>query len=121
VKREARWFSDFVISTRPIGPIVAASPPTFTRTEQSTERWEAQAAADAEGKDIVWTSAPLAGKVTALTIDAVHGTFAGSRAGQHALAQGQTYWLRLRQVLPTASGTWSDWTAWHAPFRIARL
>ncbi|MCW3053783.1 MAG: hypothetical protein JWN14_2953 [Chthonomonadales bacterium] len=122
VKREARWFSDFVISTKPIGPIVATSPPTFTPTEQGTERWEAQVAADPEGKDTVWTSKPLAGKLTALTLDADHGTFAGSRAGQRTLGQGQTYWLRLRQAVgqPTASGTWSDWTAWHAPFRMGQ-
>jgi len=123
VKREARWFSDFVISTQPIGPIVATSPPTFTRTEQGTERWEAQAAADADGKDVVWTSKALSGKLTALTIDAEHGTFTGSRVGQHTLAQGQTYWLRLRQAagLPTASNRWFDWTAWHAPFRTQVL
>jgi hypothetical protein len=122
IKREARWFNDFVISTRPIGPIIAASPPTFTLTEPDAVRWEAQATSDPEGKDIVWTSAPLAGKLASLTIDAAHGTFAGSRAGQRSLAPGVTYWLRLRQSSgqPSASGTWSDWTPWHAPFRISQ-
>jgi len=122
VKREARWFSDFVISTKPIGPIVAASPPTLTRTEQATERWEVQVATDVEGKDIAWTSVPLAGKLTSATIDVARGTFTGSRFGQRALASGQTYWLRLRQATghPSASSTWSDWTVWHAPFRIGR-
>jgi len=128
VKREARWFSDFVISTQPIGPIVAAAPPTFTRTEplptsghiEQSDRWEAQAAADAEGKDIVWTSSAIPARLTSLTIEAAHGTFGGSLAGQRALARGKTYWLRLRQLggQSSASGG-TGWSVWHAPFRIA--
>lgn len=121
VKGEARWFSDFVISTQPIGPITAASPPTFTCTGNTPGGWEAQVAADPEGKDIVWTSA-MSTDAAALTIDAAHGTFGGSRNGQRTLEAGQTYWLRLRQTAePTASSsTWTEWTAWHAPFRAAR-
>src|SRR5439155_1498988 len=116
IKRQARWFDDFVISTRPIGPIVATSVPAFTRTEGTgVTTWEAQVAADPEGKDVVWTSKAIDGKATHLTIDAVHGAFTGSRSGQRQLAGNTTHWLRLRER--KGEGAWSDWTAWHAPFR----
>jgi len=120
VKREARWFNDFVISTKPIGPITTASPPMFTRTGADIEHWEAQVATDPEGNDIVWTSHPIDGRLTTLTIDAKHGAFVGSLARRRDLAPGTTCWLRLRQASgqSSADGKWSDWTAWHAPFRV---
>ncbi|HZP81371.1 MAG TPA: hypothetical protein VFB21_07020 [Chthonomonadaceae bacterium] len=117
VKRQTRWFDDFVISTRPIGPIVTNTHPTLTRTAAEVGAWEAQVAADAEGKDIVWTSRPVDGAERNLAIEAATGAFQGSRAGKRALAPGVTHWLRLRQR--AASGAWSPWTAWHAPFRTA--
>jgi hypothetical protein len=118
LKRQARWFDNFVISTQPIGPMVAANPPTLTRTVGTTvAAWEAQAAADPDGKEVVWTSRPLDGAKRSLTIDAAHGAFIGSRTGKRQLAAGATHWLRLRER--NAAGVWSAWTAWHAPFRIA--
>jgi hypothetical protein len=118
VKRQARWFDDFVISTQPIGPIVTAVAPTFTRTAGTgVTSWEAQVAADPDGKDVVWKSKATDAKTMNLTIDAARGTFTGSRIGQRQLAGGTTYWLRLRER--NASGAWSDWTPWHSPFRTA--
>jgi hypothetical protein len=118
VKRQARWFDNFVISTQPIGPVVTPVAPAVTRTAGTgVTTWEAQVAADPDGKDVVWTSKSADGKTMNLTIDAAHGAFTGSRTGQQQLAGGTTHWLRLRER--DASGTWSDWTAWHAPFRTA--
>src|SRR5579871_271831 len=116
-RREARWFDDFVISTQPIGPLVATDSPKLMRTPGQIAVWEAQAASDPEGNDIVWTSRPIAGADTRLTLDAAQGTFQGSRAGDRRFAPGATYWLRLRER--DAAGVWSAWTAWHAPFRTA--
>lgn len=117
VKRQRRWFDDFVISTRPIGPIVTNTNPTLTRTAAEVGEWEAQVAADGEGKDIVWASKPVQGAEQSLAIGAATGAFQSSRAGKSTLAPGVTHWLRLRQR--SASGAWSAWTAWHAPFRTA--
>src|SRR5262249_28667028 len=51
VRRQARWFDDFVISPQPIRPIVSTTPPTLTRTPgTNVSGWEAQAAADAQGQ-----------------------------------------------------------------------
>lgn len=115
VKRESRWFDDFVISTRPIGPTVSGNPPTLTcTTAPGAAAWEAQVAGDPDGKDVVWTSQLTEGGAETLTVDALHAAFSGSRAGQAMLAPAHTYWLRLRSR--TGEG-WSGWTAWHSPFR----
>lgn len=116
VKRQARWFDDFVISTLPIGPLLAADPPTCTRTPGSgVTAWEAETAADPEGKEVVWSSRPIDGAKLSLSLDAANGRFGGSLAGRRSLAPGATYWLRLRER--NAAGAWSAWSAWHAPFR----
>jgi hypothetical protein len=117
VKRQARWFDDFVISTQPIGPIATPTTPTFQCTAQPAAEWQAQVATDGDGQDVVWTSRPTEGAKRLLTIDRAHGTFTGSRAGQRSLASDKTHWLRLRQR--SASSLWSAWTAWHAPFHTS--
>lgn len=117
VKRQARWFDEFVISTRPIGPIIASALPTLTRTPAGIKAWEAQVATDPDGVDLVWTSRTVDGSETSLPLDAAHGAFTGSRSGKTGFAAATTCWLRLRER--SASGVWSAWTAWHAPFRTA--
>ena len=113
VKRQARWFDNFVISTRPIGPIIAMTLTTIFRTGPlEVLPWEVQMAASAEGSDIVWQSTPANGKAVSLHADATNGFFCGSRVGSASLvAFGTTYWLRIRQVGE------SDWSPWHAPFK----
>lgn len=112
VKAESRWFDDFVISTRPVGPVRTGTAPTLTRVEGQVGTWRAQAAADPEGKEIVWTSQPAEGMT--LRLDAAHGTFGGRLAGKSTLASGADYWLRVQQRLP--DGSWSAWSSWHSPF-----
>jgi hypothetical protein len=112
VKRQARWFDDFVISTRPIGPILATSPPVITRTSGATGTgWEVELAADPEGQDVVWRSKPLPENAMSLTVDSTDGEFSGSRADKSSLAVGQVYWTRIRRRGET------EWAPWHAPFR----
>jgi hypothetical protein len=116
VKRQARWFDHFVISTKPIGPLVTTRVPAFTRTTGTNVTvWEAEAATDPDGKDIVWKSKTLPGAMTRLTINTMQGRFVGSRAGQTQFSPDTICWLRLRQK--SAAGDWTEWTAWHAPFR----
>ena len=112
IKRQARWFDDFVISTRPIGPVLAALPPVVTRTPVAVgTSWEVELAADPDGTDVVWRSKPAAADAVSLTVDAARGDFAGNRAGKSDLAAGKEYWTRIRRVAET------DWSPWHAPFR----
>lgn len=117
VKRQARWFDNFVISARPIGPIVATQTPKLTRTAGKVASWQVQAATSPQDADIVWTSRPVDGATESLPLDASQGAFVGSRAGKKSLTPSTTHWLRLRER--DASGNWSAWTAWHAPFRTS--
>jgi hypothetical protein len=113
VKRQARWFDNFVISTRPIGPIVAEVPVKILRTHPGQPLdWEVEVATDPEGRDKVWQSHPMGESFTSLTVEDTHGKFIGSRLGKHALAPVTTHWLRIR------GGTGGPWSPWHAPFVI---
>jgi hypothetical protein len=112
VKRQARWFDDFVISTRAIGPIVATTPPVLTRTAGPAENgWEMELASDPEGHDVVWRSKPLPDDAMSLTVGSTDGEFYGSRANKNDLAAGLVYWTRIRRRAET------EWSSWHAPFR----
>ncbi|HEX3988050.1 MAG TPA: hypothetical protein VHZ30_01385, partial [Verrucomicrobiae bacterium] len=111
VKRQARWFDNFVISTRPIGPIVATSPPMLERTPgDSASGWELETAADPEGADIVWRSKSMPAEDRRITVNSANGEFTGSQTGNSALAAGRDYWSRIRRTGET------EWSPWHAPF-----
>jgi hypothetical protein len=112
VKPQARWFDDFVISTRSIGPILADTTPVITRTSGAAGTgWEVEVAADPEGQDVVWRSKPMAADAMRLTVDSAEGEFSGSRADKIGLAVRQDYWSRIRRRGET------EWSPWHAPFR----
>ncbi len=112
VKKQARWFDDFVISTHPIRPILATTPPVITRTPRAAgSGWEAEVAADPDGRDVVWRSKPMASDAMTVTVDSAGGEFSGDRADKTGLAAGQDYWTRIRRRGET------EWAPWHAPFR----
>src|SRR5262249_4010511 len=116
-KRQTRTFDDLVISTHPIGPLVASSPPTLTRTSvPGVAAWEARAVADPAGRDVVRTSTTLSGEAKSISTDAAHGPFSASRRGAHTLAPGSTCWLRLRSRSP--AGGWTEWSDSHSPFGV---
>jgi hypothetical protein len=111
VKQQARWFDNFVISQRPIGPILATTPPVITRTTAAAATgWEVEVAADPDGRDVVWRSKPVAADAMTATVDTADGKFTGSRAEKTALLTGQSHWTRIRR------GGETEWSPWHAPF-----
>ena len=112
VKRQARWFDNFLISTRPIGPITASKPPIIVRTGSTRpSAWEVEIATDPHGEDVVWKSRPAEGNSVSLTVDGAQGSFKGSCTGKSSLDVGVTHWVRIRQVGEP------EWSAWHMPFR----
>jgi hypothetical protein len=117
VRRQTRWLDDFVISTRPIGPVTAAQSVTVMRTAGTAAAWEVQCSTRPDEGGVVWTSGPASGGARSLRIDARQGAFIGARSRQRDLAPDTTYWLRIRQRTP--AGYWLEWTDWHAPFRAA--
>jgi hypothetical protein len=112
VKRQARWFDNFVISTKPIGPITATQLPLMIRTSTAAKMdWQVEVAADTEGKDVVWRSQRVGASSMNLTVDGAHGVFTGSCTGRESLDRSVTHWVRIREL----DGT--DWSPWHTPFR----
>jgi hypothetical protein len=111
VKRQSRWFDNFIVSTNPIGPILTSRAPILTRTGTPAGMWELQLAADSTGRDIVWTSRLTAANAITVTADRTGRAFQGSHQGRTALRDGVTYWGRVRERGAPA------WSEWHSPFR----
>lgn len=93
---QSRWYDDFVVSTQPIGPVVAEPRPTLIRSRGTQGSWEVEIASDPEGKAVAWRSPPQPGSAERVTADA-------------PLAPG-TYFARIR-----GGGAWSPW---HQPFQV---
>jgi hypothetical protein len=111
-KPQARWFDEFVVSTKPIGPILAERPVRLVRTNVPLSApWQVELAADPDGADVVWQSLPQPASETTVLIDPAHGAFAGSRSGPNTLRDGATYWVRVRE------GQSAPGSPWHMPFR----
>ena len=117
IKRQARWFDDFIISTAPIGPITAAQPVAFTCTAGHAAAWEAQISTRPEEGGVVWSSAPVKGNGRSLRVNSGSGAFIGARSNKRDLAANTLHWIRLRERTP--AGSWSNYSEWHAPFRTA--
>ena len=89
-----RWYDDFVVSTKPIGPVTAATAPQLLLT--TTSPCDVEIAADSRGERVVWKSRPgeaKEGKVTASS----------------KLEPGTIHFCRIRR----SGGAWSPW---HQPF-----
>ncbi len=118
---QSRWIDNFVISTRSIGPVECSCNPELIKTAYhgpgKLGQWEAEAAADAEGNDVVWRSTAIA-KSERVRVDGTSGAFAGSLAGRAALEAGKTYYFRVRQA-SDARGR-SPWSGWHQPVRAVQ-
>ncbi len=114
-----RWYDDFVVSTKPVGPLTATPNPTLLKMpEPGCTAWEVEIAADPDGQEVVWKSRPTKTESGRITVNADTGPFVGQAADKTSLATGPTYFCRARQQ--NVAGTWSDWSSWHQPFLVAR-
>ncbi|MEQ6119674.1 hypothetical protein [Reichenbachiella sp. MALMAid0571] len=119
IKTQGRWFDNFVISTKPIGPVVSPENPTLYKTPYhepgELSAWEIELASDYEGSDVVFQSNVL-GKEEKVVVEENSGVFKGSLKGKTALSSGKIYFIRVRQK--NSKGKWSDWSRWHQGFRV---
>lgn len=93
-----RWYDDFVVSTKPIGPVTAAAVPQVLLTAATA--CDVEVAADGKGEKIVWRSKPGEAKDGKLTLGGKYES-------------GTVYFCRVRK----SGGTWSGW---HQPFLVSR-
>jgi hypothetical protein len=120
IKTEGRWFDNFVVSTKPVGPVTCPVNPVLYKTPYhgigKQEYWEVELAADFTGSEVVFKS-KIQGENTSIRINAETGTFKGIFSGWNHLLPGTVYFCRIRQK---GTGTnWSDWSRWHQPFKVA--
>ena len=114
---QRRWIDNFVISTKPIGPVVVPRTPTLliNPVGEKPQAIHVELAADADGQQVVWRQKP-SGEVK-VQVDAKSGEFVGPRVGKTELAPATIHYARVRQQ--SVAGTWSEWSPWHQPFRTA--
>ena len=119
VKTEGRWFDNFVIATKPIGPVTVPPNPVLHKTPYRNGGtlldWEVEVAADYNGDDVVFVANEL-GDQTSVTVSTTTGAFTGSLEGRDVLVSGNTYYTRVRQKDSVVG--WSEWSRWHQPFKI---
>jgi hypothetical protein len=113
---QSRWYDNFVISTKPIGPVTCPRSPVLMRTPYhgpgELAAWEVELAADADGKQVVWQSRPQ-GRADRVQVSSETGAFVGPLAGKKSLDAGTEYFCRIRQQSSTSA--WSAWSRWHQP------
>ncbi len=116
-KTEGRWYDNFVVSMKPIGPVTCPVNPVLHKTPYCgpgrLEVWEVELASDFSGNDVVYKSRNP-GTKESLTVNTELGSFSGSLLGEKHLVQGSTYFCRVRQK--STNGQWSVWSRWHQPF-----
>ncbi len=115
---QSRWFDNFVVSTKPIGPVVCPQNPELIKTpfrgEGQQKGWQLELSSDSGGSETVWKS-NLIIKTKRVRISHETGEFVGALADQTRLAPGRTYYSRVREQ--SEAGVWSEWSNWHQPFK----
>ena len=116
---QSRWLDNFVISTKPIGPVVCSGNPVLIKTPYcgpgAQRGWQVEIAADERGESVVWKSG-LVKTVNKAQVGPEAGRFVGPFSARVQLDAGGVYFVRVRQQ--STNGTWSAWSPWHQPFKI---
>jgi hypothetical protein len=115
---QSRWIDNFVISTKPIGPVVCPCNPVLIKTPYrgpgKQQGWRVEIAGDDAGKSVLWQSKLLT-ETDRVRVGAETGQFVGPLAGQDRLAGSQTYYFRVMQQ--SDAGQPSAWSPWHQSVR----
>ena len=118
LRTQERWMDNFVVSVKPIGPIVCTPNPILYKTPYRgsgrMRAWELEIAADYNGSNVVY-SASVKGNEQ-VKVDSRNGKFKGYLSGKSRLSPGNTYFSRVRQQ--DSNGVWSEWSRWHQPFNV---
>ena len=115
---QARWIDNFVVSTKPIGPVVCSKNPVLIKTPYrgpgSQQAWQVEIAADGSGDELVWRSEPSE-EPNQIRVGTETGQFVGAAEAMDQLKADEVYHCRVRQQSDT--GQWSAWSPWHQPFQ----
>lgn len=115
---QSRWLDNFVISTKPIGPVVCLRNPILMKTPYqgpgAQQSWQVEIAADERGGDVVWKSGSVE-TTNKVRVGPEAGRFVGLLSGKVRLDAGGVYFARVRQQ--STDGIWSAWSPWHQSFK----
>ncbi|MCW8130886.1 MAG: hypothetical protein KIS92_11085 [Planctomycetota bacterium] len=146
---QSRWFDDFVVSTQPIGPLVAPANPVLRKTPfagpagAKQAAWEVQIAervdAAGDGAEQIFARLPDEWKhqkgedawvkpvwASGTLKDDAQRVTADAKHGTFTGAlKGQTRFAAGKTYFcrcrqQDAQGHWSAWSPWHQPFQTAR-
>ena len=116
---QSRWIDNFVISTKPIGPVVCPRNPVLIKTPYhgpgKMATWQVEVAPADQDDAVVWRSHPLSA-TESVEVNGDTGSFVGPLATKSQLDAGRIYCFRVRQSSNT--GQMSDWSPWHQPVKI---
>lgn len=128
---QSRWIDNFVISTKPIGPVSVPVQPELIKTPyqgpdqpgtwevevgQFSPEWKLKLAPLSAEPVVAWKSLPQP-EANRLRVDANNGRFVGPLAQQTQLTPGELYLFRVRQT--SSAGAASQWSPWHQTVRSA--
>jgi hypothetical protein len=115
---QRRWIDNFVISTKPIGPVTCPRNPILIKTPYwgpgKQKSWKVEIACDDMGQTVVWRSTMLADSQR-VKVATETGQFLGPLSGSDQLAASTTYYCRVMQQ--SDDGQESAWSPWHQPFK----
>jgi len=115
---QSRWIDNFVISTKPIGPVVCPRNPVLIKTPYhgpgKMATWQVEVASADQDDAVVWRSHPLT-VTESVEVNADTGSFTGTLSSKSQLDAGRIYHFRVRQSSDT--GQASDWSPWHQPVK----
>jgi hypothetical protein len=115
---QRRWIDNFVISTKPIGPVICPCNPILIKTlyhgSGKLQSWKVEIAADETGKTVVWRSKVLTDP-RRVKVGMDTGQFLGPLKGRQRLTAATTYYFRVMQE--NDSGEKSTWSPWHQPIK----
>ncbi len=119
LKKQGRWYDNFVIATVPIGPVICPRNPTLVKTPYhgpgKLNNWEVELASDCNGAEKVFVSNNL-GESSKIIVNTETGNFMGPLKRKSKLASGTIYFARVRQQ--SSRGQWSVWSRWHQGFNV---
>lgn len=112
---QSRWIDNFVVSTRPIGPVaVPRNPVVVPRLSDNAVRWQLQVVRQ-ESNDPVWRSSEL-NSSEAVTVNRRTGSFLNDLATASQLPANEQFRFQVREFQRGRSTT--NWSRGHWPVVI---
>lgn len=113
-----RWLDNYVISTKPIGPVVCPRNPVFIKTPYRANGesggWELELTDNETNGVLVWKSNLI---IDSRNVEAnsMTGNFRAHLTGKSELEPSTVYFSRVREK--NSNGEWSAWSRWHQPIK----